>query len=604
MDCTKRHRKLFKASPIVLASAILALSSTAFAQGGPVDNLVREQDKALKLLGKHVFFDKSLSRSGEMGCVSCHEPFAGGTNGDSETNLRQVAVTSANGLEVGGRKPQTNTYASFTGPFVECNRGGPSAIGPNGKQYCGGNFWDGRALGRLKTEDESLLSLILGATEHIGEEIFYDINVEKTDSYRKYISAISDQAINPIPNSAEQDMSRFDVCQTVANSNYAFLYRKAWGIHVNCSADIATGLDTFADITFKRLMFSVGAYQHSKDINSFSSKRDLAIRAELACIDKTYKHYKDPAVCKMVRDLQKTNPGKEFGKFPLVLFTDQENLGHDLFYNVRLPFGAPFPTARTDLPAMQCAFCHSDDPAIDDGSEPQQVYSDRGYHNIGSPPNPEIPALSGQDEGLTKTTLSIDGPTSRAGFFRAVTVRNTGKGSSETFIKGYTHNGFFKSLKSLVHFYVTRDTLGDTCNTMLANGELLDGNGEVLPPGTPLTEAVALANDCWPAPEFPDGASPGFLVGALGTPFPPVVDIPVTPAHEDALVAYLETLSDTHSARPPALLQFGVRNPLASVLGGGDLDSMICDEGTTSDDCVDLEEAMKLLGEDWLNVEQ
>ncbi|WOX05536.1 cytochrome c peroxidase [Microbulbifer pacificus] len=577
------------------------LSTTAFGHGKDADNAKLGENHALKLLGKHVFFDKSLSRSGEMGCVSCHEPFAGGTNGDSEINARQVAVTSANGVDLGRRKPQTNTYASFIGPFVECDRGGPSPItdtekGITGKRYCGGNFWDGRALGRMKTEDESLLNLILGATEHIGEEIFYNIEQRKANRYQQYISSISDQAINPIPNDAEQDMSRYDVCQTVANSSYAFLYKKAWGVRVNCSADIATGNDTFVDITFKRLMFSVGAYQHSKDKNSFSSKRDLALRAELACVDKTLRRHRDPAVCRMVRKLKKTNPDKEYGKFPLVLFTDEENLGHDLFYNVQF---AGIQRTRTDLPATQCAFCHSDDPGLDDGTELQQIYSDRAYHNIGTPPNPEIPALAGQDVGVAKITRSLDGPTHFDGFFRAVTLRNTAKGASDEFTKGYTHNGFFKSLKSLVHFYVTRSTLGDSCNTRLANGNLLDDAGLPLPLDTPLTEAVALKYNCWPAPEFPVFASPTNLVGGLGTP-----EQPVTEEHEDALVAYLQTLSDTHDAKPPVLLQFGVRNPLASVLGGDDLDSMICDEGATRGDCVGLEEAMQLLGEDWLSADQ
>ncbi|WP_295802052.1 cytochrome-c peroxidase [uncultured Microbulbifer sp.] len=597
MECKSWRRRLLKTPPLLLISTALALSSNAFGQGRGSDNAHLGQDHALKLLGKHVFFDKSLSRSGEMGCVSCHEPFAGGTNGDSTINFRQVTVTSANGVDLGRRKPQTNTYASFNGPFEECNRGGPSAIAGNGgKQYCGGNFWDGRALGRPRTEDESLLDLILGAAPHIGEEIFYDIESPRVLRYKKYISSISDQAINPIPNVAEQDMSRFDVCQTVASSSYAFLFKKAWGVDLDCDTNIATGGDTFVDITFKRLMFSVGAYQHSKDINSFSSKRDLALRAELACIDNTLKDYKDPAVCKMVRNLQKSNPDKEFGKFPLVLFTDEENLGHDLFYNWRFPFpgGPRGALARDDLPVMQCAFCHSDEPDTDDGSELLQVYSDRGYHNIGTPPNPEIPTAPGTDLGLTETTLNSIGQTNLPGFFRAQTVRNTAKGASENFIKGYTHNGYFKSLKSIVHFYVTRDTLGDSCNTMLANGELLGPNEEVLPPGTPLTEAVALANDCWPDPEFPLGETPGFLVGALGSP-----QQPVTEAHENALVAYMETLSDMHTAQPPALLQFGVVNPLAAELGGGDLGTMICDEDASSDDCVSLEEAMSLLGEDW-----
>ncbi|WOX05535.1 cytochrome-c peroxidase [Microbulbifer pacificus] len=594
MDWNLRRPKYFTAPSLLFAPIALALSSNLFAAGAGSANAKLGEDHALKLLGKHIFFDKSLSSSGEMGCVSCHEPFAGGTNGDSETNLLQVAVTSANGLEVGGRKPPTNTYASFFIPLQPCNRGGAALRGTGAQNYCGGNFYDGRAMGRAVTEEESLLDLIMGATEHIGEEIFYNIKKQRAQKYKKYISAISDQAFNPIPNTAEQDMSPYLVCQTVANSAYAWIYKKAWGVDLNCNTDIATGDETFVDISFKRLMFAVGAYQHSPDINSFSSKRDLALRAELACIDSTYKDYKDSAVCKMVKAVQKTNPDKQYGKFPLVLFTEQENLGHDLFYNWKFPAfgppGSPAPQgvlARDDLPAMQCAFCHSDNPDSDDGSELEQIYVDQGFHNIGVPMNPDIPKPNNLlDVGLSAVTSS---QTHGDGFFRVLTVRNVAKGVTGDFTKAFSHNGYFKSLKSLVHFYVTRDTL-PKCEDLMAAGDIAEG--------TPLTEEVALANNCWPTPEFPRGATPPFIAGGLGTP-----DMPVTEAHEEALVAYMETLSDSHNAKPPVLLQFGVVNPLAGELGSGDLGTLVCDEGTTSDDCISLDEAMSLLGEDWSSLE-
>src|SRR5262249_57058116 len=43
--------------------------------------------------------------------------------------------------------------------------------------------------------------------------------------------------------------------------------------------------------------------------------------------------------------------------------------------------------------------------------------------------------------------------------FRVPTLRNVDKRPYPTFVKAYGHNGYFKSLKSIVHFYNTRDLL-------------------------------------------------------------------------------------------------------------------------------------------------
>ncbi|AOS95717.1 Methylamine utilization protein MauG precursor [Microbulbifer aggregans] len=483
------------------------------------------KDIALKLLGKHVFFDKSLSSSGEMGCVSCHEPATGGTGGDSLVNEGQVAITGADPSTVGRRRPNTNTYSSFVEPFLPCNRGGPSTP-PGEIQYCGGNFWDGRALGRENIEPLS------GAAPHIGMEVFWDSENPVVLGYQKYISAITDQAINPIPSLVEQNLPRDQVCLTVQASNYAWLYELAWDTPLNCSNVIAYNGERHLDIAFKRLMMAVGAYQHSYDINSFTSKRDLAIRSELACVDSNFGEYLNPSVCDQVEQLRLTDPSKQYGKFPLVLFTAEENLGHDLFYNEAFP---PIPgnvPPRADLPVTNCSFCHSDDPDNDDGAELFQTYSDQAFHNIGVPPNPDIPKPTGLDDlGLTETT-----GVHRPGFTRTQTVRNVDKRPSPEFVKAYMHNGFFKSLKSVVHFYNTRDTK-PSCNVMLTNGDI--------PAGTELTEAVALAYDCWPEPEFDAFKTPSILAGGLG----------MTPEQEDALVVYMQTLTDLHSADVPELLK-------------------------------------------------
>jgi len=135
------------------------------------------------------------------------------------------------------------------------------------------------------------------------------------------------------------------------------------------------------------------------------------------------------------------------------------------------------------------------------------------------PFNREIPGVG---KGV-KTGLRAHVTAETAGQFKTPTLRNVAKGLSANFIKAYTHNGWFKSLESLVHFYNTRDVLVK-CETLGI---------------TKATEKEALQNNCWPAPEFPNPA--GFVIGNLG----------LTSEEEAALVAYMKTLSDTHTFEKP-----------------------------------------------------
>jgi cytochrome c peroxidase len=94
------------------------------------------------------------------------------------------------------------------------------------------------------------------------------------------------------------------------------------------------------------------------------------------------------------------------------------------------------------------------------------------------------------------------------------TLRNVDKRPGRGYVKSYTHNGYFKSLKGIVNFYNTRD---------------------VKPPcPNPFTsEKDALAQDCWPEPEVMDNVNTDEL-GNLG----------LTSEEEDAIVAFMMTLSD------------------------------------------------------------
>lgn len=102
------------------------------------------------------------------------------------------------------------------------------------------------------------------------------------------------------------------------------------------------------------------------------------------------------------------------------------------------------------------------------------------------------------------------------GKHKVPTLRNVDLRPDEDFVKAYGHNGYFKSLEGIVHFYNTHDVKSEC-------------------PGA-YTEAQALAADCWPPPEVAENVNTDEL-GDLG----------LTPEEEAAIVAFLKTLSDGYA---------------------------------------------------------
>ena len=95
------------------------------------------------------------------------------------------------------------------------------------------------------------------------------------------------------------------------------------------------------------------------------------------------------------------------------------------------------------------------------------------------------------------------------------TLRNVDKRPSPDFVKAYGHNGYFKSLKEIGHFYNTRDVL-PRC-----------GPND---PGEGVT--------CWPAPESTSNMNTK-SVGRLG----------LTDTEENQLVSFMQTLTDGYMSR-------------------------------------------------------
>ncbi|MGF1761076.1 methylamine utilization protein [Photobacterium sagamiensis] len=477
---TKKKRMTQRKTTTILASVGLAFAVCLFpwqaeAKNNPNDEL---ELTYLEEFGKRLFFE-NISDPERMSCSTCHSPSAGGTNGHSGTNLKQVAVTGAdpngeNGKpsnpgtpNAGALKPPTNKYAQFlnknTGevnglpPFGDCSS-------PSSK--CGGAFWNGRAKG-----------------DSINPEggIFADLNGGdyESDMYIQYLGPVTDQAhASPFINPVEQGHDdKTAVCQNVAKTKWgAELYKFAWNKELNCDLD-KDGID----IVFARFAVALGAWQMSYENNPFNSKRDNALK----------------------------NDDDEL--FPLDDFTEQENLGHDLFYGVAAD--------RADLGFGQarCFFCHLSDNR--DGTGEFERYTDDSYHNIGVPRNYELPGSPLPNEGLSATTGD---KVNHEGLHKTPTLRNVDMRPGNGFVKAYTHNGWFKNLETLVHFYNTA-SIKDRCDADIT------------------TAKDAWANNCWPVPEFEDTSAIGFVLGNLK----------LTPDDEAAIVAYLKTLTDTSVVKLP-----------------------------------------------------
>ena len=180
----------------------------------------------------------------------------------------------------------------------------------------------------------------------------------------------------------------------------------------------------------------------------------------------------------------------------LYKFTEQEQLGHTLFQG-----------------KAKCSQCHTSTGQL-------PAFTDHTFDNIGVPANPENPFYITHpnfvDKGLgaflaTRPEWAMYAD-EQAGAMRVPTLRNVDLRPHPGAVKAYMHNGVFKSLEEVVHFYNTRDLL-PVCDV-----------------GAPRTDWGVT---CWPAAEVPWTVNRDEL-GKLG----------LTADEEVALVAFLRTLSD------------------------------------------------------------
>ncbi len=166
----------------------------------------------------------------------------------------------------------------------------------------------------------------------------------------------------------------------------------------------------------------------------------------------------------------------------------------------------------------KCARCH---PSKAKQGQPP-LFTDFTYDNLGTPTNPNNPAKladpSFVDLGLGGFACGEVFANDEAchelfdGLQKVPTLRNVDTRPSAGFVKAFTHSGFFKTLKDTVHFYNTRDVL-PSCEEII---------------GTPI-----IGENCWPPAEVEENINDA----ELG-------NLHLTDEEEDAIVAFLKTLSD------------------------------------------------------------
>ncbi|MFN8572190.1 MAG: cytochrome c peroxidase [Gemmatimonadaceae bacterium] len=139
-------------------------------------------------------------------------------------------------------------------------------------------------------------------------------------------------------------------------------------------------------------------------------------------------------------------------------------------------------------------------------------FTDFGYDNLGVPANPLNPALLADPNFKDMGLGAFLKDNSLSGAVKAPTLRNVDRRGTPTSSKSYMHNGVFKSLEQVVHFYNTRDVL-PRCES------------------TPVPE---FGVNCWPAPEVSESVNRSRQIGNLH----------LSDEEERALVAFMKTLSD------------------------------------------------------------
>ncbi len=400
---------------------------------------------------------------------------------DQPTNVPEVQVrlaraADASALAAVGESIFFDEHLSLNGnqSCAACHDPEWGFTGPLEAINAGGAVYEGSVPGRFgnRKPPSAAYATVSPVFEYIarGEGLYVGGNFwDGRATGEKLGNPAADQAQGPFLNPAEQALrDAACVVYRVANGAYASDYTAVWGDAITTIAFPANTDDLCAEeggllplgaadrakveTEYDNIGLSIAAYEDSPDVNAFTSKFDAWRKGR----------------AKM---------------------TQQEMRGFALFQG-----------------KGGCAGCHPD------GGQ-KALFTDFTYDNLGLPANPQNPALLSTgfvDLGLGGPDGAAPGE-EQSGQMKVPTLRNVDRRPLIGDTKAFGHNGVFKTLDMIVHFYNTRDVL-PTCT---------------------LQNDPGFGDTCWPPPEVAENVNREEL-GDLG----------LSSADEAAIVAFLRTLSD------------------------------------------------------------
>jgi len=464
--------------------------------------------KPLEQLGKALFFDASLSNPPGQSCASCHAADTGGTGPDPAINAAGAVVPGVVHTRAGNRKPPTVAYAGFTPILHKCDGtsgncsccgmdGGGMGGGGMGGGGMGGGGMGGGGMGGGGMGGGGMGGGGMGGGGMMAGAFVGGLFWDGRATGWLFGNPLAEQAMGPFLNPLEMhNPNAKHVCLNIMRTDYAVLFEETWGQNsLDCAKDV--------NGTYERIARSIAAYESSAEVSQFSSKFDAFWRNIQA-----------------KRELPKSGipqvwaiNGMNIGKFKGLGLTDQELSGLVIFNG-----------------KGKCSTCHKLQPMH--GSA-YPLFTDFRYHNLGVPKNPHNPyydmprkwnpdGAEWIDQGLggflAKTAgMKMDYAADAAanyGKHRTPTLRNVDMRPNSEFVKAFGHNGYFKSLQEIIHFYNRRDVL-PICDSP-----------------NPPKDSMGGAT-CFPLPEVAENIN-GTDTGNLG----------LTPQEGMVLNIFLKTLTD------------------------------------------------------------
>jgi len=441
-----------------------------------IPSLLPGSPQRLPALGKMLFYDQELSVNRNEACAFCHMPQTGYQGAIESLNLGSIAMPGSVRTRFSFRKPPSAAYAAFSPPLYYADKPGE---GKCSQCFIGGNFWDLRATG-LRLGSPSAMQAHgspLNPLEMANPDPACIVHRISQRPYR----TLFENVWGPRAFAVSWPENINTICSKPNSSPSSAIGSEVPGPNTMPLA-VPLGPEDRARVqsTFDQMGESIAAFEASPEVSPFSSKFDafLAGKTELTATERAgYDLFKGQAKC--------TNCHVVDGKPPLLTDNTTANLGVP-----RNPALAYYKETQPD------EFGYIVNPA-------GEAALDLGVGNfLRSPDN--------ANEAWKALAPLFDGR------FRVPTLRNVDKRPRPDFVKAYGHNGYFKSLKEIVHFYNTRDVL-----PKCAAGD----------PG----EKVS----CWPAPETPQNLNAHCC------------NLGLSDQDETDIVSFLRTLTDGYVSPGP-----------------------------------------------------